>query len=90
VKRVLLLALLLLLIAGAWMYGFSGACAPSLSEGPRPTLAPEDPLTPRRAAPITEDTLRALLQELPPNRPIGSPGHAATRAWLPAEIPMVN
>lgn len=81
-KRVLLLALLLALIAGAWMYGFSAACAPTLIEGPRPPLAPDDPLTPRRSAPITEDSLRALLQELPPDRPIGSPGHLATRAWI--------
>jgi aminopeptidase YwaD len=82
VKRVLLLILLLLLVAGAWLYGFSGACAPALTEGPRPPLDAADPLTPRRAAPITEDSLRALLEQLPPDRPIGSPGHAATRAWL--------
>jgi hypothetical protein len=82
VKRLLLLVVLLGLVAGAWMYGFSGACAPSLTEGPRPPLDAADPLTPRRAAPITEDSLRELLVQLPPDRPIGSPGHAATREWI--------
>ena len=81
-KRVLLLLVLLGLVVGAWMYGFSGACSPALTEGPRPPLDEGDPLTPRRAEPITEDSLRALLEQLPPDRPIGSAGHAATREWI--------
>ncbi|MBM3985324.1 MAG: M28 family peptidase [Planctomycetes bacterium] len=35
-----------------------------------------------RAAPVSEDRLRAWLMALPPHRAIGTEAHARTRAWL--------
>ena len=85
-KRVLLLVALLALIVAGWALLVSRGCSAPLQEGPRPVLDTTDPLTPRRTAPITEDSLRALLEALPPDRPIGSPAHAATREWLLAAL----
>ena len=86
-KRAFALVGLVLLAAIAWvLVRGHGGCAPPAPDLPPPPAAPGDPLTPRREAPITEDSLRALLRELPPDRPIGSAAHAQTREWLLATL----
>jgi hypothetical protein len=79
-------ALLALLLAGC------GGCD---GEAPRPAdpgvtppagageaAGAPDALGALRAAPVTEDSLRAWLAAVPPHRAIGTEAHARTRAWL--------
>jgi aminopeptidase YwaD len=74
-------ALLLLLLAGL------PGCDSCNGEEPAPaappaTSAAEDPLAAVRDAPVTEDSLRALLLQVPPRRSLGTPEHLATREWI--------
>jgi len=74
-------AALLLLLAGL------AACdgwdeSPASATTPAPEASREDPLAAVRDAPITEASLRALLEQLPARRSLGTPAHMATRAWL--------
>jgi Zn-dependent M28 family amino/carboxypeptidase len=74
-------AVLLLLLTGL------PACdgceeAPAAATTPAPEASREDPLAAVRDEPITEASLRALLEQIPPRRALGTAEHLATRAWL--------
>jgi hypothetical protein len=76
----------------ALLLGGCGGCdsgAPAAADAGTPTpgvdAVPDggtDGLAALRAAPVTEDSLRAWLTALPPYRAIGTESHARTRAWL--------
>jgi len=64
-----------------------GGCSPAApAEGMSPVVEAGATAADARSAPVTEDSLRALLAELPPYRSIGTAEHAATRDWIVARL----